>query len=417
MIDPSRKSSVISCAGLLLSLSLAAPGALANKDNPNRCDITVTGMQTSPSDAGAVHLAVNGPHVAPVVTVCLSGDFDFGSTGFVAIDPASSDPTLPVQELRIVGLSDATIHGGWQPLQFRETSALPRLSISGLRFEDPTVSAISIFRGNEAIDISDVEIDGVIGDEIIAGGITAVVREGIAFSTAFAKIAGEVRVEKNAIDGGSYDPVADRTVVNAGIGLFGAFNPINGFPFSATVVVSNNVLTNWSGSGIAVIDLADARIELNRIEPGAFADLPPAGPGVCARATGLGRAAGMSFAGFIDSTVINNTIVLEQAFDGNGQPACNAGFILLGNNGVQTSDSTGNTFAGNIVGGSGTYAFVVGLDSSNFETDNTFLGNNVSTFSPDGAHLFLGTGAYDNTFKGSFPAVDGNVAGNSIRDR
>ena len=408
-IHLNAKAAAIGMA-LLSATLLNAPSAFAQGQSNPRCDVTVTATGSSPSDSFAVNTAINGPHTTAEVTVCLVGEFDFGTTDLVVIDPTAGAPVPQIEELNITGLDGATIVGGLQPLRFAGTSSLPRLSITNLRFENPFVTAVSIFRSNEFVEISGIEIDGVQSLFVPAFGVT--LREGITITTAFAEIAGEVRIKDNLVDGGVFDSALDLTSVNSGIGLYGAFGAINPNPFSANVLVSNNHVRNWSGSGIAAISLNDARFELNRIEPGAFGNQIPGG--ACAVPTGLGAAAGMSLTGIVDSTVLNNTIILTSAQDGNGAAVCNAGIILLGNNGAATSVSADNEFLGNIVTGAGRYAFVVGLDTSAAEQNNSFVGSNVSTFAPSGAHLFLGGGANGNSFKGHYPSVEGNLAGNSI---
>jgi len=387
--------------GALLSFCILS-GASATP--APRCDVTVTGSGSDPIDAAAVSLAINGPHSAANVTVCLQGLFDFGTTSFVAIDPLG-----PVEELNVTGLDGATIVGGIQPLRFMQTSTLPRLSIKNLRFVSPFETAISIFRGNERIEISGVAIDGV--QSLFVPGFGLAIREGVAVTAAFAEIAGDVEITNNTIDGGVYDNVTDLQVVNAGIGLFGGF-ALNANPISASVRVARNDLRNWAGSAIAAIGLSGATIDNNSIAPGSFANKILSG--ACAMPTGLGSATAISLTGTVNSLIKSNTIELAPAFDGEGSPACNAGIVLLGNAGASTSDSTGNEFKGNQVVGTGSYGFVVGLDTSAAEEGNWYHDNNLSTLAATRASLFLGTGANGNTLKGNFPTVEGNVAGNSI---
>ena len=181
---------------------------------------------------------------------------------------------------------------------------------------------------------------------------------------------------------------------------------------SATVRIAGNEIRNFSGSGILAISVTGATIEDNTILPGAFANQIPIGG--CAGVTGVGAANGLSFVGTADSLVQRNTVHLVPALDGDGATPCTTGIIVVGDNGAATADSTDNVFRMNGITGQGTYAVLVGTDTSMAETGNQFISNSVGSFIPSAATVFLGTGATGNTFIGYFPSIEGNQAGNSF---
>jgi hypothetical protein len=74
------------------------------------------------------------------------------------------------------------------------------------------------------------------------------------------------------------------------------------------------------------------------------------------------------------------------------------------------------SFANQIPGG--TCAVPTGLGSATgislTGTVNSLVKSNTIELAATAASLFLGTGANGNTFRGNFPTVEGNIAGNSI---
>jgi hypothetical protein len=385
-------------------------------DPPVNCDISVVG-QDDPSPTGdvlAVSTAVNGPHSSSNVTVCLEGTFDFGTGtvgNFVLINPAHISPPDTVAELSIIGINDAdrnkaTIKNGFQALRFFSftdpptntiPNLLPVLRIKNIHFKDPLFTAISIFRGNQLIEISGNEIDGI---KTFLLTPTVPLREGIAVSAVITAINGKILIEENTLDGGNYDPL-DLLDVNAnsfGIGIIGQAPPPPGAnPVNAEVIIRGNTLKNWARSAILVQGLQPVTtIENNLIEPGEFATAF-AVPCV---------ANGIELLNVDDDSVMNNTIhkVTSLRADGN-PPACTTG-ILIG------FDSSSNLFRANKITGDGTYA--INLAGNAVEENNVFIGNNLTGFTPSGATVNLGPNASNNTFVGSSGTVTGNTAANTI---
>lgn len=383
----------------------------------SRCGIIVIGTDSSPADADALNLAVAGPHDASHVRICLLGRFRLDSDEYVSFDPAHVDaPDEAVERLEFVGLHGATITGGFQPLRMPPESELPRLAIRDLRFVEPHATAVSIFRGNERIEISGLHVEGVTTEYVPE--LDAYLHEGIALTTPYAEIDGKVVIERNTLDGGTYGNVEDLQTISAGIALYGAFESLNPYPMTAAISVSRNVLKNWSGSAIAALDVDGAILWRNSIVSGAFGNLN--NNGACSSAVGIGSAAGISLAGVTNTLVMGNSVRLQTATDGNGDTPCTVGIILVSDiaDVLNIPDSTGNLVTNNTIVGHGTYALLVGrqtpLDGA--VEDNFYLANHLSFFAPTGASLIIGPNANGNTFLGHFPTIDGNVAGNTIID-
>jgi len=394
---------VVLVAGLLQNAS-AHPAA-------PQCTLTATGQNNPAVDVAAVTQAVNSPTLSGDATVCLSGIFDFGPPPTspplmsVAINPNPS-----VTSLRIVGLGDgagnkATIRRGIQALSLAQTATLPSLVIENLKFEGPAFTAISIFRGNESVRISNVHVAGV--QSYFFAPFNGAFREGIVVTSALGPIDGEVVISDNVIDGGTYGAPDTTLVVSSGILVQGA--TAQGAPqnFNARVNVSRNRVLNWSGTGILAIALTEAAIEGNKIDPGAFANLTAG-----CTPNGERAANGITLANTVDSTVKDNVITLVPALTGAGAaPNCTAALIL---NGVSGGSDDGNIVFGNRIRGTGNYAIVAGTPSGSVETNNLFAFNKTGNFAPLSATLFIGPGATANAFIGSFASIEGNVAGNWV---
>lgn len=367
------------------------------------CDVTVIGQDVQALDVPAVQSAINNPFLSGRVTVCLQGTFDFGigatPANFVSIDPSGA-----VAELNIAGLNDdsgnkAAIENGFQPLRFAPTSSLPVLTIRNLRFERPGASAISIFRGNEIVEVSDVQIDGVVTQAVLVGSLMTTLREGIAVTSAYSEVSGRIVIKDNKIDGGAYG-AGDATInVSGGVVLAGA--DANPFHITADILIRDNIVRNWSGNGIDSRGPVKVSIVRNLIQPGPFANLVP-NPNACV-------ANGIFFVNNNDqAVVVENTIEMVTALTATNTTPCTAG-IVLGNN------ASNGVFRANNVRGTGRYAIaVVAGNPANPSQHNLFLGNNLTAFWATGATVFLGNGALNNTFVGSSGTVVGNIGANTI---
>jgi Right handed beta helix region len=373
----------------------------AHAARPVYCDVTVIGQEAQALDVPAVRSAINNPLLSGRVTVCLQGTFDFG----IGAPPNSVriDPSAAVTELNIAGLDDdsgnkAAIRNGLQPLVFVSTSTLPALTIRNLRFERPRASAISIFRGDDLVEVSDVQIDGVVTQAVVQAGLTFRVREGIVVSSASTEVKGRVVIKDNRVDGGAYGAGDASINVSAGI-VLASLSPINPFPITADILIHGNILRNWSGSGIDSSGPVNVAIEKNLIQPGPFANLVP-NPNVCVAngilITNNGRA-----------VVEGNTIEMVTALTATNTTPCTAG-IVLGNN------VNNEVFKANKVRGTGRYAIVVTGNPANPDHNNLFLGNDLTGFSPTEATVSLGSFATNNTFVGNSGTVVGNTGANTI---
>jgi hypothetical protein len=364
--------------------------------------VTVIGQDVQAIDVPAVRSAINNPLLSGRVTICLQGTFDFG-IGPTPANFANIDPSGAVAEMNIVGLRDAsgnkaTIKNGFQPLAFVSTSALPVLTIRNLRFDQPRASAISIFRGNELVEVSDVEIDGVVTQAVVTGGLTFTVREGILVSSASTEVKGRIVIKDNKVDGGAYGAGDARINVSAGV-VLASLGPLNPFQITGDILIQGNILRNWSGNGIDSTGPVNLTIEKNLIQPGPFANMA-ANPNACV-ANGI-------FINNNDRVVVErNKIEMVTALTATNTIPCTAG-IVLGNN------ANKGLFKANKVGGTGRYAIAVLGNPANPAQNNLFLGNNLTGFSPTGATVRLSDGALNNTFVGSSGTVVGNIGANTI---
>jgi hypothetical protein len=388
-------------AGLAQNAAAETPDGRAVK-----CTSTVTG-QASASDIGAVAAAVNSSGLSGDVTVCLTGIFAFGWPPYsLAVNPNPS-----VTALRIVGLRDAagnqaTIRGGFAPLNLAADATLPRLSIENLTFEHPAWAAIVIARANESVRIVGVHISGV--QTFFFPRFNGSFREGIVVSSLNAAIGGDIDISGNVIDGGTYLASDTTLAVSSGIAITGVLDGYTTQPFTASVRVSNNRLMNWSGNGILATGMNDATIENNSIEPGTFANLVAG----CAQPNGTGSVNGIALASVSDSIVKDNTVALVPARTGTGAvPDCTGGVILTG---PLPGGAHGNVFFANRIRGTGSYAIVVGTPAGSTETNNVFALNSANDFAPQNAALFLGPGATGNVLIGNFSSIQGNAAGNVV---
>jgi hypothetical protein len=377
------------------------------------CTVTVTGQSDPAVDALAVASAVNAPTVGES-TVCLAGTFDFGpAPSPPAVATITINPPPVVTSLHIVGLNDAkgkkpTLIGGYQTFSLTPAATLPSLTIENLRFVQPAFTAITLLRANGLVRISGVNIAGV--QTFFVPAFNARFREGIAV-TSLVPVTGEIVISDSVIDAGAYGPDDGTLAVSTGIVLTGRFVGSNNAPFTAHVRLSDNKLTNWSGSGILAGEIAGATIERNKIDPGAFANSTPA----CTAPNGLGVVNGISLASVVDSTIRDNVITLVPALTGAGaSPACTAGIIIAGN---AAGGANGNIVYRNRIRGSGTYAMIVGAPTGSTETDNLYALNPVGNFTAALATLLIGPGATDNSFVGNFPTVMGDQIANTVITR
>jgi Right handed beta helix region len=384
---------VVMCFGMVCA---------AHAAGPVYCDVTVIGQEVPALDIPAVESAINNPLLSGKVTVCLQGTFDFG-TGAPLASFARIDPPAAVGELNIAGLDDAdgnkaAIKNGSQPLAFISTFSLPVLTIRNLRFEQPRISAISIFSGNELVEVSDVQIEGVVTGPIISGGSIFRIRQGIAVTSVLSEVKGRIVIKDNTIDGGAYGARDARIDVNGGIVVVST-SPTNPFPITGDILIQGNIVRNWSGNGINISGPAKVAIEKNLIQPGPFANLVP-NPNACV-ANGI-------FITHNESAVVEgNTIEMVTALTATNTSPCTAGIVLA-------MDANNDVFKANKVIGTGRYAIAVMGNPANPDQNNLFLGNNLTGFSPTGATVSLGPFATNNTFVGNSGTVVGNTGANTI---
>lgn len=377
------------------------PKAKGDYNNPV-CDETVIGTNLASNDLSAVETAILD-FVEPVATLCLEGTFNFGDNGSVPINPQAS-----VEELRITGIDGATIWFGEQALRFPglagTQSTLAKLTIDHIQFMQPSWTAISIFAGNESIQISDNIVDGVrTADTNLLGGLQ--IREGIIVTSILQDIAGEVVIKDNWVNAGAYAD-GEEVNVNVGIAVIGEFLGSLG-TVTAEARVSGNSVFNFGGSGISILGVSsESVVEHNLIEPGD-------------RATDdriylnrFCRANGVEIGGTSNAIVRGNTIESVPAVDSAGaSPQCTAS-ILVRADGLEENEGSDNTVRNNQIRGQGRYGIVVlGITAaSNINVivpsdRNTFVGNHLNTFEAEFASVLLNQYTNENTFKGNVGTV------------
>jgi hypothetical protein len=384
-------------------------------DSSSQCSVIVTGQNNPAADPTAVQTAVNSPAASGDVTVCLAGVFDFGPGTSPAGVSVAINPNSSVTSLRIVGLNGAagakaTIRNGLLDLGLLAGTTLPSLSIENLRFEQPAWSAVAIFAANGFVRVSGLEIAGV--QTYHDAGFNLSFREAIAVTSALGPITGEIVISDNVIDGGSYGSADQWLAASSGIELAGAVPGLSQQPFTAHVRISDNRLSNWSGSAISAVGVSDLMVERNAVDPGRFANLFPG----CLQSNGVGVANGIGLANVTDSTVRDNSITLVPSRTSSGAvPVCTAGLILAGTSG---GSSSGNVIYRNQVRGTGNYAIVLGTvggaPDGSTEASNVFALNPLLGFAPRSASLFLDPSANGNVLVGIFPSIEGNTSGNVV---
>jgi hypothetical protein len=267
-------------------------------------------------------------------------------------------------------------------------SSLPDLTIENLRFGNPRGTAITILRGNERVQITRVEVDGVITYPIPE--IPFPQRTGI-LVLSLGAISGELLIKGNTVRAGAYDPNNANDVV---------------MPLSVGIAV--RVL---SGVGIYNSGPDGSVIAQNLIEPGAVANKHPIGF-VC-------QGNGIAVSGCAGCLVRNNRIHKVAARTADQQEPHFSIGLFVGN------ESNDSTFLENRFSGVGHVAIDVVAPGAGPARRNAFVRNDLTGFAASIASVGLGRPdpvfgipagvAEDNVIMGSSGTVTGNVEGNTVR--
>ena len=376
---------------------------------------TVVGTNTSPTDANAIHKAIN---IDGYDVVYLQGTFNFGTT----------DSVLITKDVEIIG-QGATIYGGKKPIY---SNSGVSLAVRNIRFEDATSSAICVTKlfSDRRLEVSNCTIvnvklgswlsyplaipiavytyesatpgnqDNLTGDVLISGNyLDQNVNEDPAY---FAYLQGgiwigmtraNITISNNEIYHGSYgglaiDQNAGTTTISDNIVHPGMLPSAPGFPDSFGQGMWLGLHNAWGPQGSILV----TGNEVKCVNPNA--------DGICLEARNV--VPGTS------SVISNNHVIMENS-------TCGA---LTCYYSIKNSVWTNNNVEGSMVWAIG----VLPINPAYIAEHNVFKGNNVArvtllplgTYGATAANVLFMENANYNTLVGFSGTVADDGIGNTI---